>query len=140
MEKYQIKNDVKGFGFQVKSFPSGIGEAFQKLMEMIPKGKERSYYGISYFNDSGNILYYAAAEEINPGEAEKYHCDSYTIEKGEYLTIKVPGWRQKTDQIKDVFHELMQDKRIDNTKPCIEWYYHDEEMMCMMKMHKVPAG
>ena len=134
MEKYRVQKDLQVFGLQVMSFPYGIGEAFGNLMEMIPNGKERAYYGISYFDNAGNIVYHAAAEEKYSGEAEKYNCKSYTIEKGEYLAIKLAGWRSKTDKMKELFHELMIDERTNKSKPCIEWYYNDDEMMCMMLM------
>ena len=134
MEQYKLENNVTVFGFQVKNFPNGIGEAFHKLIEMIPNGKERAYYGISYFDNTGNVVYKAAAEEKFTGEAEKYNCERYTIEKGEYLTIKLLDWRNKTDCIKDLFHELMEDGRTDKSKPCIEWYYNDDEMLCMLLM------
>jgi hypothetical protein len=32
-----------------------------------------------------------------------------------------------------VFHEIMRDGRVDKTKPCVEWYKNDDEMMCMIK-------
>ena len=44
------------------------------------------------------------------------------------------GWRTKTDCIKDIFHEIMQDERAGHTKPAVEWYKNDDEMMCMVKM------
>ena len=47
--------------------------------------------------------------------------------------VLVRDWRKKTGCIKDVFHEMMQDNRFDGSKPCIEWYKNDEEMLCMLK-------
>jgi predicted transcriptional regulator YdeE len=134
METYIQKNDLAVFGFQVKSFPEGIGEAFDLLIAMVPEGLSRSYYGLSYMNAEGKAVYIAAVEEINSGEAEKNNCDRYTIEKGEYFSVTVKDWRQKTDSIKDVFHDMMQGKNIDHTKPCVEWYKNDDEMCCMLKV------
>ena len=75
-------NDVKVFGIQVKTFPSGIGEAFDELIKKTGDAVTRSYYGISEFKD-GKMIYYAAAEEKFNGEAEKYNYEKFTIEKGE---------------------------------------------------------
>ena len=36
---------------------------------------------------------------------------------------------------KDVFHEIMQDERADHTKPAVEWYKNDDDMLCMVKMN-----
>jgi predicted transcriptional regulator YdeE len=134
METHIQKNDLTVFGFQVKSFPEGIGEAFDSLIAMVPEGLERSYYGISYMTPEGEVVYIAAVEEKNDGEAEKNRCERYTIEKGEYFSVSVKDWRKKTDSIKDVFHEMMHQKNIDQTKPCIEWYKNEDEMCCMVKV------
>jgi hypothetical protein len=55
MEKYNLINNIKIFGVQVKTFPSGIGEAFDELVKMLG-GFNRSFYGISKFND-GKMVY-----------------------------------------------------------------------------------
>ncbi|MEP6512402.1 MAG: hypothetical protein ABJA79_00940 [Parafilimonas sp.] len=47
IEKYNLKDDIKVFGVEVKNFPEGIGEAFDKLVNMLAEGLERSFYGIS---------------------------------------------------------------------------------------------
>jgi len=136
MEKYNLPGDIKVFGMQVKTFPEGIGEAFETLVNIISNGYDRSYYGISYMTKEGVIIYIAAAEEKYEGEAEKYHCERYIIERGEYLTVRIRDWRRKTDCIKDVFHEMMQDSRIEKTSTCLEWYKDDDEMLCMIKINQ----
>ena len=133
MEIYNLQHDVKVFGFQVKSFPGGIGEAFESLIKRIPGGFERPYYGISYMDKGGQMIYIAAALEKYDGEGEKYNCERHIIEKGEYLGVAVHDWRENTDCIKDVFHEIIQDSRVDKTKPAVEWYKNDDEMVCMVR-------
>ncbi len=100
MEIYNQTKDIKVFGMQVKTFPSGIGEAFEALAKRITDGYNRAYYGISYFNEAGQIVYKAAAQETYEGETEKYDYEQYIIEKGEYLMELVRDWRTKTDSIK----------------------------------------
>ena len=134
MEKFNLQNDVKVFGIQVKTFPNGVGEAFESLIKMLPGGDQRSYYGIAEFKN-GSMHYYATAEETFPGEGKKYNCDNLAIEKGEYLAEALHGWRTKSDCIKNVFHEIMQDERADHTKPAVEWYKNDDDMLCMVKMN-----
>ena len=135
METYTLKNDIEAFGFKVKTFPNGIGDAFDKLIEMVPEGLNRSYYGISYMTPDNEVVYIAAVEEKNKGEAERNKCDRYTIEQGKYIAVTVKDWRQKTDTIKDVFHAMMNEKNIDHSKPCVEWYKNDDEMLCMLKVN-----
>ena len=132
MENFNLHSDVKVFGIQVKTFPNSIGEVFESLIKMFPKDDKRSYYGISEFKN-GSMHYYATAEETFPGEGKKYNCDSLTIEKGEYLIKPLYDWRTKTDCIKDVFSELIQYPRVNKTKPAIEWYKNDDEMLCLVQ-------
>ncbi len=136
MEIYNQTKNIKVFGLQVKTFPLGIGEAFEALAKSITDGYNRSYYGISYFNEAGQIVYKAAAQETYEGEAKKYDYDQYLIEKGEYLMEPVKDWRKKTDCIKDIFHTMMEDSRAGDTSTCIEWYIDDDDMLCLIKTVK----
>jgi hypothetical protein len=138
METYNLKNDLKVFGKQVPTFPVGVGEAFHALITMIPGGSHRAYYGISHMDETGKIIYKAVAEEKYPGEAEKYNCERYIIEEGEYLATTITDWRDNTDCIKDVFHDMMEDNRADKTKEVVEWYKTETEMLCLVKV-KQPA-
>lgn len=133
MEKLIIENAIPVFGVQVKTFPAGIGDAFNWLISVIPGGFSRPYYGISYMDANGSIAYFATAAEKEPGEAELYNCSRLILEAGEYLAVTVEQWRNKTACIKDVFHDIMKDERADKTKPAVEWYKDDNEMVCMVK-------
>lgn len=135
METFNLINDVKVFGLQVQTFPSGIDEAFNELIKKTGDcAGARAYYGISEFKD-GKMRYYAMAGEKYTGEAEKYNYEKLAIEKGEYLTSSIQEWRKKTECIKDVFYEIIQDPRVNKTKPAIEWYKDDNEMICLVKMN-----
>ena len=133
MEKYQVTKDIKTFGIHVKTFPAGIGEAFEKLSKELEKGINRPYYGISWMDDKGSVVYYANSAEISPGEAAKYEYETLVIEKGEYYSEPIKNWHSRIDSIKDVFHDMMESGKTDSSKPCIEWYKSHDEMLCMMK-------
>lgn len=132
MEIYNLPEDVRVFGFRVTGFPAGVEEAFQSLIQTLPGGFDRPYYGISYLDDEGQMAYHATALEKYEGEADKYHYTTYVIEKGEYIAVTVDNWRAKTACIKDVFHEIIGDDRVDKTKPAVEWYKDNNEMVCMV--------
>ncbi len=134
MEKYNFMNDVKAFGITVLTFPAGIGEAFDELIKKTGDcAGSRNYYGISEFKN-GKMFYYAVAEEKSPGEAEKYEYERFTIEKGDYLATTLNDWKNKTNCIKDIFSEIIKDPAVNKTKPAIEWYKDENEMMCLVKM------
>lgn len=134
MKEFNFPEDVNVFGFPVNTFPAGIGDAFDILIQKTGDcAGARNYYGLSEFKD-GKMVYYALAEEKFPGEAKKYNYEKFTIEKGDYLTIAVSEWQKKTNCIKDVFFEIIQDSRVNKTKPAIEWYKSENEMMCLVQM------
>jgi len=134
METYDLKKDLKVFGKEVKTFPLGVKEAVSALLDMIPEGFKRSYFGLSHMDYKGKIVYIATVEEKDKGEAEKYNCERYTVEKGEYLAVTLDDWLKKVDCIKDIFHEMMEDDRADKTRPVVEWYKTETEMLCLVKM------
>ena len=134
MEKLIFENDIKVFGIEVKTFPSGIDEAFKELIDKTgDDAGAREYYGISSMNSNGKIIYKAVAEEKYDDEAKKYTYPESTIEKGEYFFETLKDWKNNTACIKDIFNEMMKDDRVNKTKPCVEWYKNGEEMLCMVK-------
>jgi hypothetical protein len=133
MEQLTIDNDLKVFGIEVKTFPAGIDEAFRELIRKtgdLPGA--RNYYGVSSMKDA-RIIYKAVAEQKFNDEAEKLNFEKSIIEKGAYLFTTLKNWRTQTNCIKDIFHEMMNNDRTDKTKPCVEWYKNDEEMLCLVK-------
>jgi predicted transcriptional regulator YdeE len=134
MEKMNFKNDIKVFGVEVKTFPNGVDDAFHQLIKTINDKNEqdRYYYGISEFKN-GKMFYYATAEEKQAGEAEKFNYETFIIESGNYIVEKLENWRTQTDCIKDIFQKIMNDGNADTTKPAVEWYKNDKEMLCMIK-------
>lgn len=135
METHHIPHNIKVFGAPVTTFPEGIGAAFDAIIKKLPQGDQRSYYGISECTENG-IVYIAAAEEKNETEPQRYGFSTYTVEKGDYLSITVNDWMSKTGSIKNVFEDIMKDGRADNTKPAVEIYKDDNEMLCMVKLRQ----
>ena len=131
MEDYNLEKDIALFGKQVTTFPEGIKHAFGDLMKTF--GTTRAYYGISWFGESDNIIYYAMATQVFDSEAKMPGYETIVIPKGKYRTETIYNWLTKTDCIKDVFHDLMGDNKPDKTHPAIEWYRSDDEMLCMIK-------
>jgi|SRR6185437_1979208 len=105
MEKkeFNLPADIRVFGGLVNTFPTGIADAFDILIQKTGDcAGARNYYGLSDFK-KGKMVYYALAEEKFHGEAEKYNLQKFTIEKGNYLTVTVMEWQKKTNCIKDFF-------------------------------------
>jgi predicted transcriptional regulator YdeE len=91
------------------------------------------FYGISYFNKEGNIVYKAAATTSSEEEAKKFGLEYFVIPKGQYLSETLVNWMDQLPNIGNTFSAMMKDERADSTFPCVEWYKSDHEMMCMMR-------
>src|SRR5688572_19306085 len=131
MELYKQTDDITLIGIEVKTFPQGVKEAFDSLIETL--GADRPYYGVSWMDERNNIIYFAMAREAFPGEGQPHAYESLVMQKGEYKTEAVHNWLSKTDSIKDIFHGLMGNSTPDKNLPCIEWYKSDDEMLCMIR-------
>ncbi len=132
MDTLTLEKHLNVFGIEVKSFPEDVGKAFDELIQTTGDcAGERNYYGVISMDDDGKMIYKAVAEEKYEGEAEKFNYEKGTIEKGNYLYKTLYHWNNKTNLIKDIFSEMMYDERADKTKPALEWYKSNEEMLCM---------
>ncbi|RYY52200.1 MAG: hypothetical protein EOO05_22215 [Chitinophagaceae bacterium] len=140
MDILQLPEAISVFGKQVTTFPNGIKAAYDSLVDKLPGGFEgRPYYGLSKMENS-QVLYYATAKEMETGEAERYGETRFSIPEGAYLAQTIWQWHDKTGSVANVFHELMQDVRVEPGSWCVEWYKSDEELVCMMRLRPGQGG
>lgn len=134
MEKTKFDKDIKVFYVNAKSFPEGIQEAHQKLHSLITFSKDRKYFGVSRPEQGGGIVYRAAAEELEPGEAEKLHLETLVLKKGEYVSIIIKDFAKDIMSIDRAFKELLALPDLDPQGYCVEWYYNEKDVNCMIRL------
>lgn len=139
MEHYRLEKDISIMCVTAKSFPDGILEAFRTLEGIHPSIASRTFFGISYMDEDGKIVYKAAAEEAYTGEASKYNYETFIIGKGEYFTETIYNFMQDSNLMEDAFNRLLATPRLDKTFPCVEWYINDREVRCMVRI-QTPAS
>ncbi len=127
-----LQTDVKVFCSTAESFPNGLQDAFLTLERMLSK-EGRTFYGISYKDKNGNIIYKAAVSEIYNGESAQYGFETFTIKSGEYLAETIVEWMDNIKSIGQTFQKLLADPSLDDSYPCIEWYKSDKELICMIR-------
>ena len=116
-----IDNDIKVFYVTAKKFPDAVPEAYQDLQARITDNSDnRRYFGISFPGQTGTIICKAAAEELQPGEAEKYHCETFTIRKGRYVSIEIKNHLRDPQCIGKAFQQLLAQPGIDPQGYCLE--------------------
>lgn len=133
METLTIDKDIKVFYVTAASFPGGIMDAHRKLHSLIPFSVERKYFGISR-PENGTIVYRAAAEEMEEGEAQKLKCETLILKKGKYISVTLENYREDLTSIKKTFDLLLTRTDLDPQGYCVEWYLNQQEVKCMIRL------
>ncbi|HTE12666.1 MAG TPA: hypothetical protein VK645_16915 [Chitinophagaceae bacterium] len=133
METITLPNDIKVFYVTATSFPAGIMDAHEKLHDLVPFSTDRKYFGISR-PENGVIIYKAAAEEINKGEAEKLHCDTLIVEKGKYICLTVKDYAKDKQSIERAFKQILSQPGLDPQGYCVEWCLNPKDVKCMVRL------
>jgi hypothetical protein len=60
MEIQNLKDNIKVFYIKADTFPMGIKAAWEKLHRVLSITEGRKFFGISYPDRNGNIVYKAA--------------------------------------------------------------------------------
>ncbi|MBA3829476.1 MAG: transcriptional regulator [Taibaiella sp.] len=134
METYQSDRDIKVLYVTATSFPDGVMEAYQKLHALLPGTKNRNFFGISYPDKEGKIMYKAAVEEIFVGEAELLGCETFIIRKGTYISELIPHFADNMASIGTAFKQMIADPRIDPDGCCVEMYLNENDVRCMVRL------
>lgn len=133
METITIDEDISVLYITASSFPEGILEAHQKLHARVLYTTERRYFGISR-PENGIIIYKAAAEETEPGEAEKLNCDRLVLERGRYVSLTIKDYMKDIQRIGQTFQQLLASPGLDPNGYCVEWYLNDKDVRCMVRL------
>jgi len=134
METTTFDQDIKVFYVTAISFPDGIADAHDRLHTIAPPTPGRRYFGLSRPEGQG-IVYRAAAEEMQAGEAGQLNCPTLLISKGQYITIDIPGYTSDIRSIGAAFSALLSHPGIDHLDGyCVEWYVNDKDVRCMVRL------
>lgn len=134
METYTLDNDISLICVRAKSYPDGMLDAHKELHSYVPFSRDRRYFGLSR-PEKGPIVYWAAAEEMDPGESEKYNSEALVLKNGTYISLVVKNFRQDPQSISEAFQKLLANPHLDPHGYCVEWYMNDEKsVMCMIRL------
>lgn len=136
MEKYIIDDDIRLLYVTATSFPNGILKAHQTLQRLLTDTTGRRFYGISYPDGKGSIIYKAAVEESYPGEAEKLGCAIFVVSKGIFISEVLTGWMGNESIVGHTFQQLIAYPGVDPKGYCLEIYTGENEMRCMVPLEK----
>jgi len=135
MDSYTFQHDVKTVCVSATSFPDGIAAAHTQLYAMIPRNERRRFFGVSWPDTDGNIIYKAAAE-VMPEDVFAEHFETFTIKNGPYNSFYITDYRKHTESIKNAFDLLLKEHEVDPEGYCLEWYINDNDVKCMVPLGK----
>jgi hypothetical protein len=131
MENYILQEDISVICITATSFPDGVMAAHEQLPVFSDK---RKHFGLSRPNEQQVIIYKAAVEELTEGEAEKFQLERFILKKGDYISIDIINYMQDIPAIGKAFQTLLTDPRIDPNGICVEWYFNEKDLKCMIKL------
>jgi hypothetical protein len=133
MQKYELVNDIEVMYVPAQSFPEGILAAFEKLESKLASTGDRTFFGLSWPDKNGNIMYKAAAGEKYSGEGKKFELDHFSIRKGSYISEMVKDYKKNISRIGIIFQQLLLHPGLDTNSYCLEWYKGDD-VLCLVKL------
>lgn len=131
-ETITFDNDISVICVTADSFPEGITAAYNKLNTLITLSG-RKIFGLSRL-ENGVIVYKAAAEETAAGEGEKLGLETIVLKKGEYISHTINDFMLNIPSIGESFKELISNPGIDPDGYCVEWYFNNKDVRCMIRM------
>ena len=136
METLVFDNDITVMYVAATTFPAGVMDAFKKLHSLVPMDGSRKFFGLSRPEGGGGIQYKAAAEVQLPGEAEKLGLETLVLRKGRYICVTIKDFMKDVQAIGATFQQLIQRPDIDPQGYCVEWYFNDKDVRCMIRLDK----
>jgi hypothetical protein len=140
MENFTLDSDITLFCLKAASFPAGIKDAHDKLVLLTKSGIHRNYFGISYLYDD-EILYMAGAQLMEKDETIPPGCETYTLKKGNYISIYIRDFAKDISLIENAFKKLLADPGIDENGCCAECYFPEgseantaRDVRCMVRL------
>ena len=138
MDNFTIDKNIKTICVTAESFPDGIEAAHLKLQASISDKGRRQFFGISWPGPDGEIIYKAAASELESGEAENGNNETFTIKAGPYNSFYITDYRENLDGISRAFELLTAQHETDPNGYCLEWYINDKDVKCLVPLRTNP--
>ncbi len=132
-----ITTDIQVMCIKAVSFPEGVHDAHEKLHALFAYKVGRTFYGVSYPDAQGKIVYAAGTNEIFTGEAATLNLPIFTIKKGIYNSILIKDYYKDIPIVGRTFNELLKKPRLDPNGYCLEIYpdgHNSRDVLCLVKL------
>ena len=114
-------------GERGRPIPEQAPGAFRKLEATLPSLKHRKFYGAAVGDE------YRACVAVDPGEEpSSLPHPAWTIPGGKYVRRRIPDWERNLHRIGPAFAELRVRYEVDPSRPFIEHYRSQRELLLMV--------
>ncbi|MCL5004141.1 MAG: hypothetical protein M1352_02635 [Patescibacteria group bacterium] len=129
MESEILLDEIKVMYVKSEDGPQGAAAAFSTLEGKLSTLKGRRFYGI--ISDEGKT--YLAAVAVVAGEDPRaLGFGETSIPEGKYVKTKIWDWGGKIDQLYPTFKSLASKYPEDISRPRIEFYRSQKELIIMV--------
>lgn len=137
MSLINIDKDIEVIYLEVPNFPLDVPGTYERLHKIIPDRRDRKYFGISHPDQSGIIVYKAAAELLPEDDIAQLGLKTFTIKKGTFASEYIVNHFQDSQCIGQAFERLLKHPALDQEGYCLEWYrnYTDLDVQCMVRIN-----
>jgi len=112
---------------------SGAPHAFDTLESKLPSLRGRKFYA-TY--DPLTKEYRACVQTLPGEEAKSFGLESGTIPGGKFVKKKVTDWQSKIPQLPGIVYEMATGRRVDPTRPTVEFYRSSSELILYLPVQE----
>jgi hypothetical protein len=134
MTNYHFDTDFKVYCLTASSFPAGLKEVYDKLHATYPPGNGRSYFGLSWPDGEGSLVYKAAVKLNEADGLPPSDYEPFIIKKGVYLSEDIPKFMEDVQSIGKLFQKMIKEPGIDPNGYCLEMHLNPTDVRCMVKL------
>lgn len=127
-----LENNIRVFCLTATSFPAGIKEVYDKLHLLYPPGNGRTYFGISYPDGKGGLVYKAAVKLNDTDTEPGAPFEVFNIRKGRYLCEDISNFMADVTSIGKLFGRMIAEPGIAPDGYCLEMYLNPTDVRCMV--------
>ena len=135
MDIVRFDKDITIMYVTAPSFPDRVMEAFEKLHSLVPFSTKRKFLSVSR-PERTTVIYRAGAEEMYAGEAKKLGLETLILKSGNYLCITINDFMNDISAIGKAFEKLLNQPGLDPQGYCVEWYYNEKDVKCMIRLEQ----
>jgi predicted transcriptional regulator YdeE len=133
MKELQLNSDITLVALKAKSFPAGVGTAFNELEQKVGGDKGRAWYGLSQADGKRDIAYWACVQS-KPVEKLPAGCESLTVRAGTYISEQLSDWRGREKIVSETFRKIISSPKVDPNGYCVEKYLDNGDVLCMVRI------